>query len=103
LPQVPRRQYSVQLQGNFLTAYRVNIQGRGASLVYDDVLNAFPLNGYFAFDAYASRSIGSNLEAYVAGENLGDRTIQVTRTAVLLGLGMPRTVRAGVHVRIGAR
>jgi len=103
LPQVPRRQYSLQLQGNFLTAYRVNIQGRGASLVYDDVLNTFPLNRYFAFDAYASRSIGSNLEAYVAGENLGDRTIQVTRTAVLLGLGMPRTVRAGVHVRIGAR
>jgi outer membrane receptor protein involved in Fe transport len=83
----------------------VNIQGRGASLVYDDVFNTstLALNGYFAFDAYASRSIGSNLEAYVAGENLGDRTIQVTRTAVLLGLGMPRTVRAGINVRIGAR
>jgi outer membrane receptor protein involved in Fe transport len=103
LPQIPRRQYSVQIQGTFLNDYRVNLQGRGSSLQYDDVNNNFPLDGYFAMDAFASRSIGSNLEAFVAAENLTNRTIQVTRTAVLLGLGMPRTVRAGLQVRIGAR
>jgi outer membrane receptor protein involved in Fe transport len=103
LPQIPRRQYSVQIQGSFLNDYRVNVQGRGSSLQYDDVNNGFPLDGYFAMDAYAARSLGSNLEAFVAGENLTNRTIQVTRTNVLLGLGMPRTVRAGINVRVGAR
>src|SRR5262249_22607962 len=103
LPQIPRRQYSLQLQGSFLNNYRINLQGRGASLVYDDVLNTFPLDGYFSFDGYASRTLGSNLEVFVSGENLADRQIQVTRTAVLLGLGMPRTVRAGLSVRLGSR
>lgn len=103
LPQIPRRQYSLQVQGSFLDGFRVNVQGHGSSLQYDDVLNTFPLDGFFAMDAFVARALGHNLEAFVSAENLANRTIQVTRTAALLGLGMPRTVRAGINVRFGSR
>lgn len=82
-------------QGTVFTNNRFNVQGRSGSLPYDDDLNTFPLEGFFVFDAFAARSIGSTVELFIASENLANRKIQVTRTAVLLGLGMPRTVRAG--------
>jgi len=103
LPQIPRNQYSFQVQGTIRTNYRLNFQGHGSSCQYDDVLNAFPLDPFFVMDAYIARSFGTNVEAFVSGENLADTAIQVTRTAVLLGLGMPRTVRAGLNVRFGSR
>ena len=100
IPQVPRHQYSFSIQGTFASNYHVNLQGRGAGLQFDDDINSFRLPRFFTLDAYASRSFGNMVEVFVAAENMTNAEVEVAKTPVT-SLGMPRTVRVGMSMRLG--
>ena len=108
IPQVPRHQYSLATQGTFLGNYRVNFQARGAGRQFEDDLNSptLRLAKLFVMDAYLARSLGRDVEVFIAGENLTDSVIEVGRNPVvnpIITLGMPRILRAGLTVRLGSR
>ena len=48
----------------------LSVQGRYASLQYDDDLNTLPLGQYYVMDLFAGHRLQSGLTVYVAGENL---------------------------------
>ncbi len=49
---------------------------------------------------YGSHDFGSHLEVFAAGENLFDRSIEVSKTPTTT-LATPRVARAGVQVKLG--
>jgi len=67
---------------------------------YDDDANLFLLHGFFRLDAYGSHEFGSHVEFFAAGENLFDRSIEVSKTPTTT-LATPRSARAGVRLRMG--
>lgn len=101
LPQVPQHQFSASSQVGF-GPYRVNLQARTSGLQFDNDQNTLILDKYFNMDAYFSRAFGSQLDLFVAGENLTDADIQVAKTPATT-LAMPRSVRVGLSFRLGVR
>jgi outer membrane receptor protein involved in Fe transport len=79
----------------------LSLQSRLSGRQFDDDANTYLLHGYFNLDAYASHALGRRVEAFAAGENLLDRTIEVAKTPTTT-LGMRRTVRAGFTLMLGA-
>jgi outer membrane receptor protein involved in Fe transport len=59
------------------------------------------LHSYFRLDAYGSHNFGSHLEVFAAGENLFDRSIEVSKTPTTT-LATPRVARAGLQVTFGS-
>ena len=53
------------------------------------------------FDAYGSHEFGSQVEFFVAGENLFDRSIEVSKTPTTT-LATRASARAGMHLTMGA-
>ncbi len=79
----------------------LSLQSRMSGHQYDDDVNQFLLHGYFRLDAYASHDFGHRIELFAAGENLFDRSIEVSKTPTTT-LGQPRVARAGLQIRLGA-
>ncbi len=78
----------------------LSLQSRISGHQFDDDANASLLHGYFRLDAYASHDLGKHLQIFAAGENLLDRTIEVSKTPTTT-LGTRRGARAGIQLRIG--
>ncbi len=76
------------------------MQARYVDKQYDDVLNEFPLNGFFTANAYLSRRVHRGIEVYAAAENMFNRRYQVAR-APIVQLGPPVMARAGVRLTLG--
>jgi outer membrane receptor protein involved in Fe transport len=88
-----------------LRAYRssigtLSLQSRLSGHQYDDDANQFLLHSYFRLDAYGSHDFGSHIQLFAAGENLFDRSIEVSKTPTTT-LAAPRVARAGVLLRLG--
>jgi outer membrane receptor protein involved in Fe transport len=99
VPQVPRHQAILRFQGAFGRA-RFGLVGRYGAAQYEDDLNTLRLPGFTAIDAQAAYGLSSDLEVFVAGENLTDRRI-VTGKTPLTTLGPSRQFRGGVRLRLG--
>jgi hypothetical protein len=76
------------------------MQLRSSSGQFDDDLNQLYLRGFAAFYAFFSHDVSRKLSIYAAGENIFDARIEAGMTPVLT-LGQPRTVRAGLRLRLG--
>lgn len=101
IPNVGRNMATLNLRASRARWGELSLQSRLSGRQFDDDANTYLLHGYFRLDAYASHSFGRRVEAFAAGENLLDRTIEVAKTPTTT-LGMRRVVRAGFVLRFGA-
>ncbi len=99
VPQVPRRQGTLELRWDDPRWASVTLRGRWVGRQYDDDRNALPLGGYATFDARVEKGLGRGVALFAAGENLLDREVVVGRTPVA-SWGAPRLVRAGIRVAL---
>jgi outer membrane receptor protein involved in Fe transport len=97
IPEVPQQMGTAQIRFFRQKWGLLSLQGRASGRQYDDDQNQFLLHSFFRFDVYASRELGSNVEVFVAAENLFDRAIEVGRTPILT-LGTPRVARLGLRI-----
>jgi outer membrane receptor protein involved in Fe transport len=97
VPQVPRHQGT--LQARYESRWRLGLQARWTGAAWEDDLNLVSLGPALQIDLFAGRRVGSNLEVFVAAENLLDAEVVVARTPVP-SLGAPRLVRGGLRVRL---
>jgi outer membrane receptor protein involved in Fe transport len=105
IPEVARNLATLNLRASRPSLGTFSLQSRLSGRQFDDDANANLLHGYFRLDAYAShnfgkRAFGSQFELFAAGENLFNRSIEVSRTPTTT-LGQPRTARAGFLVHLG--
>jgi outer membrane receptor protein involved in Fe transport len=100
IPQVARNMATTQVNLNRRRLGILSVQGRISGHQFDDDLNQYLLHSYFRLDVYASHDFGSHLQAFAAGENLFDRSIEVGKTP-LTTLGTPRVARFGLRVNFG--
>jgi outer membrane receptor protein involved in Fe transport len=100
IPEVARDMATLNLRASKPKLGTLSLQSRLSGHQYDDDANLFLLHGYFRLDAYASHDIGRRLQLFAAGENLFDRSIEVSKTPTTT-LGMPRVARAGLQIRLG--
>ncbi len=68
---------------------------------FEDDLESFVLPATTVLGAYAEIPLGEMFSLVLRGENLTDETILTRNQAGSMDLGVPRTVWAGVKVRIG--
>jgi outer membrane cobalamin receptor len=79
--------------------FNLNITGRWVGDQFEDDLNTLPLGSYFVMDLFLSRSFGKWFEAYLAIDNLLDKTYTTGRTSEgVISIGEPRIIRGGVRV-----
>lgn len=97
VPQVPSYQFGVSVTYADPHTLTASAQLRAIGSQFDDDLNEFKLRAFGVVDAYASRSIGRGVHAFVAVENLFDAEYDVGRTPVRT-VGWPRTFRGGLRV-----
>ena len=100
IPEVARNLATLNLRASRPSIGTISLQSRLSGRQFDDDANAFLLHGYFRLDAYASHNFGKRLELFAAGENLFDRSIEVSKTPTTT-LGQPRTARAGFLIHLG--
>jgi outer membrane receptor protein involved in Fe transport len=100
IPEVARNLATLNLRAYRPSLGTLNLQGRLSGRQYDDDANIYMLHGYFRLDAYASHDFGKRIQMFTAGENLLNRQIEVAKTPSTT-LGMPRTARAGLLIRLG--
>jgi outer membrane receptor protein involved in Fe transport len=105
IPEVARNLATLNLRASRPSLGTLSLQSRLSGRQFDDDANDFLLHGYFRLDAYAShnfgkRPFGSQIELFAAGENLFNRSIEVSKTPTTT-LGQPRTARAGFLVHFG--
>ena len=101
IPEVARNMATLNLRAYKPAIGTLSLQSRLSDHQFDDDANLFLLHGYFRLDAYASRDVGRHLQLFAAGENLFDRSIEVSKTPTTT-LGQPRIARAGLQIRLGA-
>jgi outer membrane receptor protein involved in Fe transport len=99
LPQVPRHSASLQVRYDSAPV-SIGAQARWTGDQFEDDLNTLALRGYWSLDAEARRSVGRAVEVFLAGENLTGARYDVGRTPVLT-VGPPRSLRAGLRLRVG--
>jgi outer membrane receptor protein involved in Fe transport len=75
----------------------LSVQGRYASLQYDDDLNTVPLGQYYVMDLFAGRQLRSGLTVYIAGENLLNQRYATASTPPIVNLGPPILARMGIR------
>lgn len=96
IPQVPRHAVSSTI-GYTGPRWYATAVGRYVDRQYDDDLNRLSLPGYFVTDLFVAYRFLSGVDAYLACENLLDRSYVTARTpAESLGSGI--LVRAGVKL-----
>ncbi len=100
IPEVPRNTATAQLRLSRPKLGLVSFQGLINGRTWDNDENTLLLHGYFELDAYAQRSFGRHVVAFVSGENLLNRNIEVGKTPILT-LGTPQLVRGGIRLRFG--
>jgi outer membrane receptor protein involved in Fe transport len=100
IPEVARNLATLDVRASKPKLGTLSLQSRLSGHMFDDDANTFLLHSYFRLDAYGSHEFGSRLELFAAGENLFDRSIEVSKTPTTT-LGQPRVVRAGFQVRVG--
>jgi len=101
IPEVARNMATLNMRAFKPRIGILSLQSRISGRQYDDDANTYMLHSYFRLDAFGSHDIGPHLQLFAAGENLYDRTIEVAKTPTTT-LGMRRTVRAGINVKLGA-
>ena len=105
IPEVARNLATLNLRASRASIGTLSLQSRLSGRQFDDDANAFLLHGYFRLDAYASHTFakspfGFHIELFAGGENLFNRSIEVSKTPTTT-LGQPRTARAGFEVHLG--
>jgi len=100
IPEVARNLATLDVRASKPRLGMLSLQSRLSGHQFDDDANQFLLHSYFRLDAYGSHEFGSRLEVFAAGENLFDRSIEVSKTPTTT-LGQPRVARAGFKVRVG--
>ncbi len=100
IPEVPRQSATAQLRAANQRLGALTVALRESGRAYDDSSNTFLLHGFFTMDVYAERSFERHWTAFVAGQNLLDRRIDVSRTPVLT-VGTPVTIQGGLRFRWG--
>ena len=100
IPEVARNMATLNLRAFRPSLGTISLQSRLSGRQFDDDANTYLLHGYFRLDAYASHDFGKRFELFAAGENLFNRSIEVSKTPTTT-LGQPRTARAGFAVRLG--
>jgi outer membrane receptor protein involved in Fe transport len=100
IPEVARNMGTLNVRAFRPKLGTLTLQGRMSGIQYDDDANMFLLHSFFRLDAYGSHEFGSHLEAFAAGENLFDRSIEVSKTPTTT-LATPRVARAGLQLRLG--
>src|SRR6202044_2871581 len=110
IPEVARNMATLNLRASRPRLGTISLESRLSGRQFDDDANAYLLHGYFRLDAYAShnftrspfgkRLFGSQIELFAAGENLFNRSIEVSKTPTTT-LGQPRTARAGFLIHLG--
>jgi outer membrane receptor protein involved in Fe transport len=98
IPEVARNMGTLNVRGFLARLGTLTLQGRMSGIQYDDDANQFLLHSFFRLDAYASHQFGSHLEVFAAGENLLDRSIEVSKTPTTT-LATPRVARAGLQLQ----
>lgn len=101
IPDVARNMETLNLRAFKPRWGTLGLQSRLSGHQYDDDANSFLLHGYFRVDAYASHDFGPHLELFAAGENLFDRTIEVSKTPTTT-LATRRVASAGMQLRLGS-
>ncbi len=101
IPEVARNLATLNVRAFKPALGTLNLQSRMSGRMYDDDANVYLLHGYFRLDAYGSHSFGRRLEVFAAGENLLDRSIQVSETPTTT-LGQPRVARVGFFLHVDA-
>jgi outer membrane receptor protein involved in Fe transport len=110
IPEVARNMATLNLRASRPRLGTISLESRLSGRQFDDDANAYLLHGYFRLDAYASHNFtrspfgkhlfGSQIEIFAAGENLFNRSIEVSKTPTTT-LGQPRTARAGFLIHLG--
>jgi outer membrane receptor protein involved in Fe transport len=100
IPQVARNMATTQVDLTRRQWGLLSLQGRISGRQFDDDANQFLLHSYFRFGAYASHNFGHHVEAFAAGDNLFDRSIQAGKTPQLT-LASPRVARFGLRINFG--
>ncbi len=100
IPEVARNLATLNVRAFRPSLGTLSLQSRMSGRMFDDDANDYLLHGYFRLDAYGSHDFGSRVEVFAAGENLLDRSIQVSETPTTT-LGQPRVARVGFLFRIG--
>ena len=100
IPEVARNLATLNLRASRRSLGTLSLRSRLSGHQFDDDANANLLHGYFRLDAYASHDFGKRFELFAAGENLFNRSIEVSKTPTTT-LGQPRTARAGFTIRLG--
>ena len=101
IPEVARNMATLNLRAFRPRLGTLSLQSRLSGRQYDDDANLFLLHSYFRLDAYGSHDIGSHLEVFAAGENLFDRSIEVSKTPTTT-LATRRLARAGIQFKFGS-
>ena len=101
VPEVPRRQASVELRYWNPSKLMFSVQGRYSGVQFDDDRNTLRLGGFYVMEAYAAHQLHRGLTAYIAAENMLNRRYAVTLTgpptSALQNLGPPILARAGLR------
>ena len=100
IPEVPRNMTTLNVRAFRPRIGTLALQSRISGHQYDDDANLFLLHGFFRLDAYGSHEFGPHVEFFAAGENLFDRSIEVSKTPTTT-LATPRVARAGLHLNLG--
>jgi outer membrane receptor protein involved in Fe transport len=100
LPQVARHQLTFQARYVNPRIMTLALQGRASGAQYDDDQNRFRLKRFLTLDAYASRSLKHNAEAFLAFENIFNQRYTTGLTPVRT-IGPPLLVRFGLRLRLG--
>jgi outer membrane cobalamin receptor len=100
IPEVARNMGTLNLRASRPRWGSLGLQSRLSGMMYDDDANQFPLRGYYRIDAYGSHDFGSRWQVFADGENLTNRTIEVSKTPDTT-LDNGRVGRFGVRLRLG--
>lgn len=79
----------------------LSLQSRMSGHQFDDDANVFLLHGYFRLDSYVSHDMGPHLKLFASGENLFDRSIEVSKTPTTT-LATRRVATAGLQIKLGS-
>ncbi|HEY2774738.1 MAG TPA: TonB-dependent receptor [Candidatus Binatia bacterium] len=102
LPQVPRNQGTIGFDYDAGENWRASLQMRVVGEQYEDDQNTRKLDAFVSIDAFVARKIGWGFEAFVAAENLFDKTIENGISADgIVSIAAPRIVSAGVRYGFG--
>jgi outer membrane receptor protein involved in Fe transport len=100
VPQVPRRQGSVQLRRSKRGGFSFGVQGRFSGEQKEDDLNRLSLKGYQLVDVLLERPLTRDVGFFAAVENVANQRIEIARTPILT-IGPARSFRLGLRVRMG--